>query len=55
MVRITKSPTQDFVRDEPWMVIRYEFDPVDFRLDGNTLTKSALRLSLDGGRISYAD
>ena len=54
MVRITKSPTQDFVRDEPWMVIRYEFDPVDFRLDGNTLTTSALRLSLDGGRVSVS-
>ena len=66
MVRVTKSTTGDFVKDEPWMVIRYDFPPVDFQVGGRTLSTSALRLEVDpaswcitvsdrDGRIRYQE
>ncbi len=32
MFRITKSADASFPEDEPWMVVRYQFDPVDFQV-----------------------
>ena len=55
IVRITKSNTDEFVKDEPWMVIRYDFDPVEFTVDSNTLITSALRLDIDGDLITIHD
>ena len=46
MFRVTKSNTQQFVADEPWMVVKYDFDPVDFQVSGNTLRTSALQLEV---------
>lgn len=59
MVRVTKSTTMDFVKDEPWMVIRYTFDPVDFRADAQGIETAAMRLAIDPGtwlvRVSDKD
>ena len=55
IVRITKSATEEFVKDEPWMVIRYDFEPVEFTVEGNTLITPALRLDIDGGLITVCD
>ena len=43
MFRVTKSNTHQFVADEPWMVVKYDFAPVDFQVSGNTLCTSALQ------------
>lgn len=55
MVRITKSATDSFVKDEPWMVIRYDFDPVDFKLEGGTLSTAELSLRVDGSLVTVCD
>lgn len=57
MVRITKSATAEFVKDEPWMVIHYDFGPVDFRADAQGLETAVLRLSVEPGtwRVSVGD
>lgn len=55
MVRITKNANEEFVKDEPWMVIQYDFDPVDFIVEGNTIKTSELSLDLEGSLVTIYD
>lgn len=55
IVRITKNPTKEFHKDEPWMVIQYDFEPVEFTVDGNALATSELRLDIEDGLVAISD
>ena len=54
IVRITKGLTKEFPMDEPWMVINYDFDPVEFSVEGNTVTTRAFRLDIEGNLITIS-
>ncbi|MBQ7162994.1 MAG: DUF5110 domain-containing protein [Bacteroidales bacterium] len=57
MIRITKSTGSEFPADEPWMVIKYDFDPVDFQVEGRTLKTAAMqiRIEADPWRLTLSD
>lgn len=61
MVRITKSMNNSFPADEPWMVVKYDFDKVDCQWseDGDThVIKTAdmvVRLTPNPWRITMSD
>lgn len=57
MFRITKSSNKTFVHDEPWMVIKYDFNPVSFKIEGNKMRTSALTVQIEHNpwRISVTD
>ena len=46
MFRVTKSNTRQFVADEPWMVVKYDFEPVNFQVSGKTVRTSALQIEV---------
>lgn len=55
IVRVTKGETGEFVKDEPWMVIRYDFDPVDFSVEGHSLHTSVMKLDIEGSLLTISD
>ncbi|MBP5171323.1 MAG: DUF4968 domain-containing protein, partial [Bacteroidales bacterium] len=57
MIRITKSTGTEFPADEPWMVIKYDFEPVDFQVEGSTLKTAAMqiRIEADPWRLTLSD
>ncbi len=61
MFRVTKSADSSFPEDEAWMVVRYDFDPVDFHVaavDGaNEVSTGSMRIRVqeDPWRITVMD
>ena len=52
MLRITKSATAAFPADEHWMVVRYDFDPVDYSVNS---TEGGACLETEAVRVTIAD
>lgn len=48
MFRVTKSPNTFFPENEEWMVVKYDFDRVDYQVkavtNGNEITTSSLKI-----------
>ena len=57
MFRVTKSTGTSFVSDEPWMVVKYSFAPVDFSVEGNRLSTRELEVEITSSpwRITVCD
>jgi alpha-glucosidase len=57
MFRVTKTPDGIMPDNEKWMVERYDFTPVAFQIQGNSVTTSRLRIQVDPEQllISVAD
>ena len=55
IVRISKSTTEEFPKDEPWMVINYDFKPVDLTVEGNSVITPSMHLEIDGDLIKISD
>ena len=57
MFRVSRSTSHRFADDEPWMVIKYDFPKVKFRVEGTTLRTAALQVSVQPApwRITVSD
>ena len=55
--RVSKSADSRMPENEPWMVQKYDFPPVDYTVSGNTITTRSLQIKVaaDPWRIEVAD